>query len=1434
MPEPSHRRREIAWQDVIRHHKEITRRAEETFFSLPVGHTDSERWTSLTGILLDNFAGEWKIPIKSIKSSGMLRSIRGDTATEYFLGCACWLTWKLVDKNWEIDGWRPSIYRQVEVIEENSEIIIKPIQGKWEFSPLVFSLLDTRSFQPPLELNEWLPQLLESAQINHDSSKIELSSAFVEVLSRDIPPLAEVLKKPFPKDKNNVRPTQWILFKPPASTTAVNQHLMADYNRISTRLENDTSDIGGFRLFEDIQAAPSQDLDLLPIVALNESQRKAVSNILQGNPVTVISGPPGCGKSQVVVSAMLNAWAKGITVIFASNTNPAVNVVKERIKRFEEDFPIAIRAGSNRESNLEEALRQALNVVRDVGRNKGSEESAKKQRTLSENRKALQQFFDSNIPQRIDQSLRSALSAHARYLETTNQLIEKEDAVRKSLSTMHYKMKAESFETELLIPLQEWLDEATDVRISLSSTEQERSRLEAEINNSKLMRNTACQKVGLDTQQISSWEWLISGPDPDIFRVWRDRLRETLNKPLENSLESFSWDDSYNRWNGSAEAKKWNAEACKLLSDVRAAVNRLSPLVMQIKEAHNKYRDQQRVMSDSGVPENITPDSNIITAWMALFAEHTTSLISKMDWLPWSAHQKRDRQLQQLEKQLRPLLPISIWQRIGAMNNEGRTSLGAILEKCQKWAEVQRQWHDKQAALHDVENTYFLLRSKAVSLGIASAPANSETDSWQGFEAELIQLISGVENAERSWKKKEDKENTISQLRKLVADFDALGSGIPLKEEWRKGRGIQLDTALKALADTPSSETLVATRTALYTTPLDDFLTNWDEARKNEEAIRKHSLELSRIPSNEALIEAWWRKHPKQLPAELVKYPRLPEPDDQIFNHVAICIAWQQSWEQHRDIEKPQLQKIINEEYSWAQDGLSKVGDSLPKDYSENARSLVRKVLADSKKEWPTDELLNVFSEFGPDAIKARIESIDQELEELAFTFARDEWIGKLSEDVELQDTLSKLLNNFSRKRGRIDESDYDLFRKALKAVPIWITTAQATQSIPLLPDLFDILIIDEATQCTVTNLLPLVYRAKHIAVIGDKEQLGAINVITPSVETALANSLGVEQWLDLLGHNNNTVYTAFIQCLPKRYSSVIALDEHYRSHPLIIGFANEHVYRKKLRLKKDPSTGGSLPCGSGVFLKNIVGLCQQDKSGHSWQNHKEATEVVSIVKELRTESHLARHSIGIVTPFAAQVKLIQDLLDKDDLLTNTLVGTAHKLQGDERDIIIFSPVVSKGIRDQSAAWVENPPNLINVAVTRAREALFIVGDVACCKKQPGILGKLAAYAEEVETLRETSREELELFSWMVIQGWAPKVHPMIGDIEVDFELRHEGRKLAIEVDGTQHDWSTAADNIRDASLKSRGYKVLRIPSRAVRETPSVCIERIESVLQSA
>ncbi len=243
-----------------------------------------------------------------------------------------------------------------------------------------------------------------------------------------------------------------------------------------------------------------------------------------------------------------------------------------------------------------------------------------------------------------------------------------------------------------------------------------------------------------------------------------------------------------------------------------------------------------------------------------------------------------------------------------------------------------------------------------------------------------------------------------------------------------------------------------------------------------------------------------------------------------------------------------------------------------------------------------------------------------------------------------------------------------------------------------------------------------------------------------------------------------------------------------------------------------------------------MVGFAKRGAKGSSWCNHQEAEEVIKLVEQLKQGDQRAL-SLGVVTPFAAQKKLLRERLDKMGLASDVLVDTAYGFQGDERDVIIFSPVVARGMTSSACRWMEQPPNLINVALTRAREVLFVVGDIDYCLQQEGMLRKLALYCKDIQLLRDTSDAELELFSWMVVKGWTPKIHPRVGDIEVDFILESaNGERIVIEVDGRQHQDTTEQDKARDAYLEGEGYMVRRFLAREVMQTPFEVIHELEKL----
>ena len=249
----------------------------------------------------------------------------------------------------------------------------------------------------------------------------------------------------------------------------------------------------------------------------------------------------------------------------------------------------------------------------------------------------------------------------------------------------------------------------------------------------------------------------------------------------------------------------------------------------------------------------------------------------------------------------------------------------------------------------------------------------------------------------------------------------------------------------------------------------------------------------------------------------------------------------------------------------------------------------------------------------------------------------------------------------------------------------------------------------------------------------------------------------------------------------------------------------------------------------------HVNGVAERGQRGRSWLNQPEGTKVLELLDQIRATPGMKDRSIGVVTPFAAHKEWLREKLEERRQSADVFVDSAYGFQGDERDVIIFSPVVARGITPSACRWVESPPNLVNVALTRAREALFVVADFDFCLQQEGILRILANYCRDIQLLRDTSPAEIELFSWMIVQGWNPKVHPRIGDVEADFELVCDnGQRVAIEVDGAiHHDNRKEADKARDAFLQAQGYQVLRVSAREVLETPFEVVTVIGERLRS-
>ncbi len=403
-----------------------------------------------------------------------------------------------------------------------------------------------------------------------------------------------------------------------------------------------------------------------------------------------------------------------------------------------------------------------------------------------------------------------------------------------------------------------------------------------------------------------------------------------------------------------------------------------------------------------------------------------------------------------------------------------------------------------------------------------------------------------------------------------------------------------------------------------------------------------------------------------------------------------------------------------------------------------------------------------------------------------------------------------------------------------------WACTALTAESnFPLESGLFDLVIVDEASQCNLAAVLPLAYRAKRLAVVGDPCQLNPIVSLGDGLLQEIAAQTGFDDD-DLrtrgIHHKFGSAYFAFE--FAARPRTPVLLNEHYRCHPHIARWFNKTFYKGELTVLTDVSDVSQRD--RAIDWHDVEGKAVRSTTG-SWLNRAEAEQTV---KQLHGVIESNYETVGVVTPFTAQAQLIDELawrqLGKgflDDI--GFVSGTAHRLQGGERDAILFSSVLSPGTSPSGARWIEKERNLLNVAVSRARRALIVLGHPLIGNCESPTLASLRAYLQDevavnegscttVAEFRTDSTSERLLLDALQLGDLLPYAKLEVEGYELDFALLEQGIKLNVEVDGDQHldarGRQRRQDLARDRILAKLGWTVLRIPAWR-------CHEEIDSVI---
>lgn len=249
-----------------------------------------------------------------------------------------------------------------------------------------------------------------------------------------------------------------------------------------------------------------------------------------------------------------------------------------------------------------------------------------------------------------------------------------------------------------------------------------------------------------------------------------------------------------------------------------------------------------------------------------------------------------------------------------------------------------------------------------------------------------------------------------------------------------------------------------------------------------------------------------------------------------------------------------------------------------------------------------------------------------------------------------------------------------------LREYPVVLSTTYSAKSCISKDMVFDYVIMDEASQVDIKTGALALSCAMDAVIVGDDKQLP--NVV--SQEEALA--LQAIQLTYKVDDRYNEITHSFLQSCVEVFKDipVTLLREHYRCHPKIIEFCNQHFYNGELVAMTDDNGED-----------NVLQVVQTVEGNHA-RGHFNQREIDVIVQEVLPQ-YADSGSIGIITPYRQQADEINKVLGKD------IASTVHKYQGRECDTIIMSMV------DNKPTEFSDDPNLLNVAISRAKTHLYVV-----------------------------------------------------------------------------------------------------------------------------
>ncbi|MBZ7933435.1 hypothetical protein H2266_06865 [Campylobacter sp. RM10543] len=247
----------------------------------------------------------------------------------------------------------------------------------------------------------------------------------------------------------------------------------------------------------------------------------------------------------------------------------------------------------------------------------------------------------------------------------------------------------------------------------------------------------------------------------------------------------------------------------------------------------------------------------------------------------------------------------------------------------------------------------------------------------------------------------------------------------------------------------------------------------------------------------------------------------------------------------------------------------------------------------------------------------------------------------------------------------------------------------------------FGYLISDESGQSTITSAIGAIYRTKKAIVIGDPLQLEPIVNIPNNINNFFIKYFNIDENFNIKNTSLQNrcdflqSYGKYIYQNNQKIWLGSPLRVHNRCDKEIFELSNKIAYDNMMIYGKNIK--------KNLELKNTwFDIKEEQWEGNC--NKKEIEFLYTLLDEINQHNM----DIGIITPFVDIRQNLTDITEKYKNLKHSKIGTIHTMQGKEADIIIL---ILGGNNENARKWVSSKPNLINVALTRAKNIIFIIGN---------------------------------------------------------------------------------------------------------------------------